>query len=92
VPYCPGFGTASTSLKRRVPMSDTGGAGTDTIVATFHDAAGGLHTSNTVTKIWPSTVTGVPEFNVPAIMIAAVGTLAIALFRRTRLQSVPSRR
>ena len=32
--------------------SDAGGAGTDTIVATFHDSTGGLHTSNIATKSW----------------------------------------
>jgi hypothetical protein len=37
--------------------TDTGGAGTDTIVATFLDAAGGTHTSNTVNKIWTLTPT-----------------------------------
>lgn len=37
--------------------SDTGGAGTDNIVATFTDASGTLHNSNTATKTWQTTIT-----------------------------------
>jgi hypothetical protein len=37
--------------------SDTGGAGTDNIVATFTDATGTLHSSNIVTKTWQTTIT-----------------------------------
>ncbi len=37
--------------------TDTGGAGTDTIVATFQDSTGVTHTSNIANKIWTVTPT-----------------------------------
>jgi hypothetical protein len=59
-------GTAMTNASgvATFTYSDTGGAGTDTIKATFVDSAGKTQTSNTVTKTWtgdgevPPTVTG----------------------------------
>jgi hypothetical protein len=38
--------------------TDSGGAGTDTIVATFKDSTGAVHSSGTVMKIWQPTVSG----------------------------------
>lgn len=67
--------------------TDTGGAGTDTIVATFVDTNGGLHTSNTASKTWGTTV-GVPEFGTSATAMAAVSLLAVVLLSR-RMRAAP---
>jgi hypothetical protein len=47
-------GTATTNSNGQATFTytDSGGAGTDSIVATFHDSAGKLFTSNTATKTW----------------------------------------
>lgn len=81
-------GTATTNASGQCTFtySDTGGAGTDTIVATFNDPTGGLHTSNTATKIWGSTV-GVPQFGTSATVMAAISLLAISILSR-RVRSV----
>jgi len=50
-----GTGVTNASGQATFTYTDTGGAGTDTIVATFMDSTGGKHTSNTVTKIWDNT-------------------------------------
>jgi hypothetical protein len=49
-------GTAVTDASGNASFtySDSGGAGTDTTVATFTDLSGRLHTSNTATEIWQS--------------------------------------
>jgi len=80
-----GTGVTNAAGQATFTYSDTGGAGTDTIVATFHDATGGLHTSNTATKIW-GTARGAPEFGTSATVMAAISLLAISLLsRRMRL-------
>lgn len=47
-------GTGTTNSIGQTPFTyiDTGGLGTDTIVATFTDPIQAVHTSNTVTKTW----------------------------------------
>ncbi len=60
--------------------SDTGGAGTDTISATYTDSTGAIHTSNTAQKTWGAV--GAPEFGAPATLMAAVTLLAVSLLSR----------
>jgi Bacterial Ig-like domain (group 1) len=80
-----GTGVTNAAGQATFTYTDTGGAGTDTLVASFHDATGGLHTSNTVTKIW-GTSTTVPEFGAPATLMAAVALLAMTILsKRVRL-------
>jgi hypothetical protein len=75
-------GTAVTDATGHASFTytDTGGAGTDSIVAKFTDAAGVIHTSNTATKIWGAR--GVPEFGAPATLMTAVALLAVTLLAR----------
>jgi Bacterial Ig-like domain (group 1) len=47
-----GTGVTGTTGKATFTYTDTGGVGTDTIAASFTDALGNVHNSNTVTKIW----------------------------------------
>jgi Bacterial Ig-like domain (group 1) len=85
-----GTGTSPTdaSGKATFTYADSGGAGTDTIVATFIDSTGATHTSNTATKIWQTT-TGVPEFRSPAMLVAAAGLFAIVLLRKRFQMNLP---
>lgn len=71
--------------------SDTGGAGTDTITATYVDGTGVTHTSNTVEKTWGAI--GAPEFGAPATLIAAAALFAVTLLSRKFRQptSTPAR-
>jgi hypothetical protein len=66
-----GTGVTDSSGNATFTYTDTGGAGTDTIVASFTDSAGIKHTSKSVTKIWtPGTVDKTP----PACNMTAVIT------------------
>ena len=76
-----GTGVTNAAGHATFTYADTGGAGTDTIVASFTDSFGATHTSNTATKIWGSKV-GVPEFGAPAMLMAAVALLAVSLLSR----------
>lgn len=70
--------------------SDSGGAGTDTIVATFTDAQSVVHTSNTAYKTWGAV--GAPEFGAPAAFMAAVALLAVSLLsKRMRPSGIATR-
>jgi len=84
-----GTGVTGATGKATFTYSDTGGVGMDTIVATFHDATGLLHTSNTVTKTWTSTTHGVPEFGGAATLASALGLLVVALMAR-RMRPIPA--
>jgi hypothetical protein len=75
-----------TSGHATFTYTDTGGAGTDHIVATFTDATGGLHTSNTVDKNWRTT-NGVPEFGTPATIMAAISMLALTILAKRKRSS-----
>jgi hypothetical protein len=78
-----GTGTSPTNAAGQASFtySDTGGAGTDTIVASFHDSTGALHTSNSVTKIWTS-ATSAPEFPLGSLAMIAILVPAMLLLRR----------
>jgi Bacterial Ig-like domain (group 1) len=81
-----GTGITDPSGKATFTYTDTGGAGTDTIVATFNDVTGLLHTSNTITKFWNPLTQSVPEFGNPAILMSAVALVIVALMvRKMRL-------
>jgi hypothetical protein len=47
-----GSAITNASGQATFTYSDTGGAGTDNIVATFTDSTGAVHSSNTATKVW----------------------------------------
>ncbi len=69
-------GTATTDAAGQATFtySDTGGAGTDVITASFTDARG-LHTSPNVEKIWSSGPNSVPEF--PTMILPAASVLGM---------------
>jgi hypothetical protein len=70
-----GTGVTNASGQATFTYSDTGGAGTDTIVATFTDANGTVHTSNTVTKTWSSSG---PVCGTPTVATNASGQVVSA--------------
>ncbi len=64
-------GTAATNASGQATFtySDTGGAGTDSLVATFTDSAGAVRSSNAATKVWtPATADTTP----PSCALTAV--------------------
>jgi hypothetical protein len=76
-----GTGVTNALGQATFTYADTGGAGTDTIVASFTDSSNVVHTSNTVDKIW-GTTHGVPEFGTPATMVAAISMLALTILAK----------
>ena len=79
-----GTGTTDSTGHVTFNYADTGGAGTDNIVATFHDPTGALHTSNTAVKVWTPRTIGAPEFGASSVAVAAVALAALALLSRFR--------
>ena len=77
-------GTAVTDAAGHATFtySDTGGVGTDTIKASFADSTGLVHDSNTVTKIWQTGGTGVPEFPLGPLAVIALLAPVLLLLRR----------
>jgi hypothetical protein len=78
-----GSGTTDTNGEATFTYTGSGGAGTDSITASFKDSDGETVTSNTVTKVW-TTGTSVPEFSGPGVMIPVAGIfgLILVLLRR----------
>ena len=86
-----GTGVTNAAGQATFTYSDTGGAGVDTIQASFTDANGLVHNSNIVDKTWGST-TGVPEFPFGSLaMIALLAPLLLLLRRRITPQTLQNR-
>lgn len=94
-------GTAVTGASGTATFTytDTGGAGTDTIVASFTPVGAGAVYSNTVEKIWSTSSTttttsssssggtppiGAPEFAGPSILVVAITLLGLAFLAKKK--------
>lgn len=90
-----GTGVTNSNGQATFTYSNTGGAGTDTIVASFTDNSGNVHNSNTATKTWTesssttttTTTHGVPQFgpgNFSTLIMVAAGLGALTVFMRAK--------
>jgi len=94
-----GTETTNSAGQATWTYTDAGGAGTDTVVASFTPIGGAAVYSNTVQKIWTTSTTstttsssssggtppvGVPEFAGPSILVAAITLLGLAFLAKKR--------
>lgn len=94
-----GTGVTNSAGQATWTYSDAGGAGTDTIVASFTPIGGAAVNSNTVQKIWTTSSTttttsssssggvppiGVPEFAGPSILVVAITILGLAFLAKKK--------